>query len=94
MTKVSSKELIVELLQFLRSGNRQSISIEDYLEVTNQTIQWTDQRKRALYKALERTKALSVTKTQHTKPMIVKDHKKHGNREIAITYTRTQAAIL
>lgn len=94
MEKVSYKELIDELLRFLRSGKRQSISIEEYIELTSSMIQWTDKRKRSLYRALDRTNALSVTQTQHTKPMIVKDVEAHGNRKIDITYTRTLAAIL
>lgn len=54
------KELVVELLQFLRSSNREEILLKDYIRITDSRIHWTKRRIQALHKAIHVTKAVTI----------------------------------
>lgn len=60
MTKYTSKEMIVELLQFLKKNKKQSILLEEYIGATSKNIKWTQKRIIALYKAVHETRAIVI----------------------------------
>lgn len=60
MKSYSDKELIVELLQFMRSSGRKEMLLKEYIRITNPRIRWTKRRVQALHKAIHATKAISI----------------------------------
>lgn len=94
MKKDNQKQLIDDLIQFMRSGNRKTIAIADYIKLTNSRKKWTDKQINELYRALDRTQALSVSSSQHEKPMKVRDVETQKIRSITVTYTRIEAMLL
>ncbi|OTN83926.1 hypothetical protein A5819_003476 [Enterococcus sp. 7E2_DIV0204] len=94
MKKDNQKQLIDDLINFLRSGKRKSIVIADYIALTNPTKKWTEKQKKELYRALERTNALSIANTQCTKIMSVRENDSPKNRSIEVNYTRTEVMLL
>lgn len=54
------KDLVIELLQFLRSSNRKAILLKDYIRITDSRFHWTKRRVQVLHKAIHATKAISV----------------------------------
>lgn len=57
--KFTSKQLIVELLDFLKKSNKNSILVEEYIQQT-QVRKWNKARIIALYKAVHETRALTI----------------------------------
>lgn len=92
--KREQRQLIAELIRFLRTGKRESIVIEEYFELTNARKHWTTEQKSLLYSGLERTSALSVTKSQHEKLVTVRDLDYPSGRSITVTYIRMEATLL
>lgn len=60
MKRYGEKDLIVELLQFLRSSKRKEILLKEYIRITDTRIHWTKRRMQALYKAIHATKAVTI----------------------------------
>lgn len=60
MKSYSNKELIVELLQFMRSSGRKEMLLKEYIRLTDPRIHWTKRRVEALHKAIHATKAISI----------------------------------
>lgn len=92
--KREQRQLVAELIRFLRTGKRESIVIEDYFELTNTSQKWTKEKKSLLYSGLERTNALSISRSQHEKSVTVRDIDYPNGRSITVTYTRMEAKLL
>lgn len=92
--KRDQRQLVADLIRFLRTGKRESIVIEDYFELTDARKHWTKEQKNLLYSGLERTSALTVTKSQHEKLVTIRDLEYPKGRSIAVTYTRMEATLL
>lgn len=58
--RFTNKQLIVELLEFLKSDNKKAILVEEYINRTQNSIEWTKPRIIALYKAIHETKAVTI----------------------------------
>lgn len=58
MVHYSTKELIDELLTFMKRRKKRHLLLVEYVEETSGIIPWTKTRKRALYKAVHETNEL------------------------------------
>jgi len=92
--KREQRQLVAELIRFLQTGKRESIVIETYFELTNARKKWTNEKKSLLYSGLERTNALSVSKSQHEKLVTVRDLDYPSGKSITVTYIRMEATLL
>jgi hypothetical protein len=88
------RQLVAELIRFLRTGKRKSITIQEYFELTDAKKQWTLEKKSLLYSGLERTKALSIAKSQHEKLVTMRDLSYPREYSITVTYTRLEVTLL
>lgn len=92
--KKEQRKLIAELIQFLRTGKRQSIVIEEYFDLTDDKYHWTTEQKSLLYSGLNRTSALSISTSQHEKTATLRDLENPKGYSIRLTYTRIEATLL
>lgn len=92
--KRTQRQLVAELIQFMRTGKRKSISVEDYFQLTDKRKHWTSEHKNLLYRGLQRSKAVTVSKSQNEKCLTVRDIESASVREITVSYTRMEVALL
>ena len=92
--KRDQRQLVAELVRFLRTGKRESITVQEYLELTEPRKHWTEEEKNLLYSGLQRTKALTISTSQHEKPITIRDTGERIDRVIKVTYTRIEVALL
>ncbi|MGL9757266.1 hypothetical protein [Enterococcus sp. DIV2324] len=92
--KRDQRQLVAELVRFLRTGKRESITVQEYFEITELRRHWTEEEKNLLYSGLKRTNALSVSTSHHTKEITVRDTDARSERVINVTYTRMEVALL
>lgn len=94
MKKYSEKELIKELIIFFQSGNRKCICVEQYIKLTSKFYQWDDQRKRSLYRALERTKAFQVSYYRYEKNVRTWIQEEQRYKKIAVSCLKREVTLL
>lgn len=92
--KQTQRQLVAELMQFLRTGKRKSISVEEYFQLTDKRKHWTPERKSFLYSGLKRSKAVTLSNSQNEKQLRVRDNESSSVREITVSYTRMEVALL
>lgn len=92
--KRDQRQLVAELIRFLRTGKRESITVQEYIELTEPRKHWTEEEKNLLYSGLDRTKALSISKSHHEKLVTMRDLTHPNGKEVKVTYTRIEVALL